>query len=273
MPEWAEVKLMSDFINQISEKNSYVACVKADNCKVKTDLDVFPGLFNIQSQTRGKELMLTFPQMPDKKMLFSMGMSGTWAFVTRNSPKEHKDNLMKHARLWFDTPSGASLLLHDARHFAKWSWKENWSSNRGPDVVTEHELFKQNLYDGYGSKEFETYTVASMMMSQKWFSGIGNYLRSTILYHANVNPFQTLNNLLENSAHFHFLRLCKEIPELMFKQNGGQIRDWKNPFGEESKIEDIIFWQEGYSCKDESGRRFWFDPKWERFCPFDIDQL
>jgi formamidopyrimidine-DNA glycosylase len=273
MPEIAEIRWMSDFINQISEKNSYVSCNIAENCKVKTDMSLFPGLFNLKAKSRGKELMLEVPQIPQLKLMFSMGMSGTWAFISRNSPSENKEDLMKHARLWFDTPSGGHLILHDARRFAKWSWKKNWSANRGPDPIDEYDEFINNIYSGYNSKAFSTYTVASMMLSQKYFSGIGNYLRSTILYHADVNPFQTMDSLLEHSLHFRFLELCKSIPIIMYQKNGGQIKNWKNPFGyDPDRIEDIIFYQEGYSCKDESGRTFWFDPKWEKFCPFEIEK-
>ena len=82
-----------------------------------------------------------------------------------------------------------------------------------------------------------------------------------------------MNSLLEDARHFRFFDLCKNIPMVMYHKNGGQLRDWKNPFGlEDDRIEDVIFYQEGFSCKDESKRTFWFDPKWEKYCPFEVEK-
>lgn len=267
MPEWGEIKLMSDFINKYCSSIQFTHYELPENSKVKCDLEnKFPSLFTIQSDTRGKELMLSFSNT-ENKLLFSMGMSGTWAYLNRRTFLFSEDKLLNYIRLSFVTPTGGKLVLIDHRRFAKWKWGKDFSKNRGPDVVNDYTKFSDNIINNYGHKDFDK-PVCELMMSQKWFSGIGNYLRSTILYYLDDNPFQSLNELLEKPEIFKFLELCKSIPFLMYKKGGGELKTWKNPFNEEVNIKDIIFYGRGNSCKDKTGRTFWYNPKWENNCPY-----
>lgn len=272
MPELAEVKLVSDFINDISHNNNYVRAYTAEGCKVTTDLSVFPGIFNLSSSSRGKELMIEAPQV-EKKLLINLGMSGTWAYLSREATMEGHPAL-KHARLIFESATGGILFMHDQRHFGKWRWVDGWSKGRGPDPVFEHQEFSDLIMKNYGHKDFDR-MLCEVMMSQTYFNGIGNYLRSTIIYHLGVNPFMTLNDLMsmgDGTPIELFLKLCKEIPEFMYKNGGGQLRDWKNPFGEDSTIDKVVFYNRGASCKDATGRTFWFDPVWKELCPFEFTE-
>lgn len=48
---------------------------------------------------------------------------------------------------------------------------------------------------------------------------------------------------------------------------GGQLKDWKNPFG--TTASSMNEWIQCYNAPnmknivDKTGRRFWYDPKWE----------
>jgi hypothetical protein len=44
-------------------------------------------------------------------------------------------------------------------------------------------------------------------------------------------------------------------------------KNWQNPFGVESNdFKKWVYYQKGLSCKDKTGRTFWFHPKWESEC-------
>ena len=60
MPELAEVKIMSDFINSVvSEEGFFDSLEKSPVSKVKTELDPFKGaVFTMHAKARGKELMI-----------------------------------------------------------------------------------------------------------------------------------------------------------------------------------------------------------------------
>ena len=78
MPELAELRLTSDYINEASDQVQYTNIEKNPVHKGK-DVDTPFEFFKITSKSRGKELLLTMHNLKnnDKKiMLMLMGMSG-----------------------------------------------------------------------------------------------------------------------------------------------------------------------------------------------------
>jgi endonuclease VIII-like 1 len=113
------------------------------------------------------------------------------------------------------------------------------------------------------------------MMDQKYFNGIGNYLRAEILHRANVNPFLPASEIIT----YHLLELCHDVCQESYLVGGGELKDWDNPFKrgygrgrineKMGKLADTSFrdWlqcygKSGHSIEDSKGRRFWFDKKW-----------
>ena len=62
---------------------------------------------------------------------------------------------------------------------------------------------------GVKAKVFDK-PICEALLDQKYFNGIGNYLRSTILYYLDVNPFQTARDVIK--SHPQVLDMCKDIP-------------------------------------------------------------
>jgi hypothetical protein len=76
-----------------------------------------------------------------------------------------------------------------------------------------------------------------------------------------VNPFESARVIISNNL--HILEMCRDISLRSYSLNGGQLKDWKNPF--DSDFEDFkewVFYQKGLSTKDKTGRTFWYDSKW-----------
>ena len=138
MPELAEIKIMAEYINSVSEDKIYTDAGKSAETKVKTEMqDPFGGLpFTIEAQSRGKELLLTLNSVGGEELSlrFAMGMSGNWYLA---GPGEN----VKHAHLKFYRQDGYTLCMVDVRRFAKWDWTESWSSKRGPCPLSEYESF------------------------------------------------------------------------------------------------------------------------------------
>lgn len=266
MPELAEVKIMSEYINQVSEGKKFVNIRKSDVSKVKTDLKGnWPLGFHIHSQSRGKELKVNICLKPecfknhlggDKTLLCNMGMSGNWSFT-------ETDKTPKHAHLMFDTDDGWTLSLVDVRRFARWKWVEDWSKDRGPDPCNEWEEFVDNIINNLSTKEFQK-PIYEVLMNQKYFNGIGNYLRAEILYRIKENPFLSAKEfIIKNPS---ILLQCNNIPREAYTIGGGQLKEWTNPFKEDKKT--FAEWLKCYGKKDMSniidknGRKFWFNKKY-----------
>ena len=265
MPELAEIAIMSEFINSKSEGIHYKSAKKSEVKKSNTDLSPLNnnGNFSIKSESRGKELRINFEFSGHTiSMFFMMGMSANWAFI------ESGEIPPKHTHLIFASDQG-SLCLNDVRRFARWKWGESWSQDRGPDPVKEHNYFIDNIKKNLSSKQFQK-PMMDLIMDQKWFNGIGNYLRAEIMGRIDCNPSWPAWAYIEKSGDDLF-SLCKQIPQEAYVLGGGQFKDWYNPEDiEGEKWASFHDWMLFYQNKersigviDKGGRRFWMDKKWQ----------
>jgi len=125
-------------------------------------------------------------------ILFTFGMSGKFEFTPA-------DELEKHSHLMFFTKSNPQMVLSfvDYRRFGKWFQGKNWSTvERGPCVIQESSSFIQNIADNIENCAFNK-PICEVLLNQKFFSGIGNYLRAEILYRCGIPPFQPANEAIK----------------------------------------------------------------------------
>lgn len=280
MPELAEVKIMSDFVNHIVAQEGFFEKIeKSPVSKVKTELDAFNGgVFTMNAKSRGKEMQLNLEMIGGdingavtKKLNVTLGMSGNWAYVRKDS--ENLEKVLKHAHLRFITTRGNYLVLHDVRRFAKWKWQESWNAGRGPCPLTEYNQFQGHIISNWKKSKAFNVPLNELLMNQGYFNGIGNYLRAEILYRLDINPF-TIANTLDTDTLHNLISLCHMCVRDAYTLGGGQLQDWKNPNGTDAK--SFKEWMKCYgalsSIVDKTGRRFWYDPKWESFIPSEYIQ-
>jgi endonuclease VIII-like 1 len=258
MPEISEVRIMSDYINESCQGRIFNNVRKSKVSKVKTSLK--PGLdyFSISAVSRGKELKLTLTDKSgkEKNLICTMGMSGNWVFY--DSSIEYK-----HIHLMFDTIDGYTLGLVDVRRFAKWKWGD-WNLDRGPDPVKEFDKFKENIYENINKRIFNK-PICELLLDQKYFNGIGNYLRAEILYKTGQDPFMPAKQALKSNK--KILKYCKSLSLEAYQLGGGQLQSWENPYKTDAK--SFSQWINCYAnpkmnkIVDKTGRALWYDPKWK----------
>jgi len=266
MPELPELRIMSDFINQNS-KHRFIKAFHVEKGNQPVPF-TYQYQFNVKSDTNGKELLLNFYNRVGQSLdiWVFMGMSGNWKYVpTKNW------NDTKFVRMRLDDESGNSLLLYGGFMGPKYSVAKPFDgTKRGPDPTKKFDDFKSNILNNLTKKAFDK-PICEVLLNQEYFNGIGNYLRSSIIYYGDVNPFESGRKSITDNP--HILDLCLDIPLKSYQFNGGQLRDWQSPFGEDStEFKNWVFYQKGSSCKDKGGRTFWFDPKWELSCPYKINK-
>jgi endonuclease VIII-like 1 len=193
--------------------------------------------------------------------------------VDQNSPNQNLEKVLKHAHLRFITTRGNYLVLHDVRRFAKWKCVENWNKGRGPCPLTEFDQFREHLLiNWFKSKAFNV-PINELLMNQGYFNGIGNYLRAEILYRLDINPFTRANELSTLEIH-DLIMLCHLCVRDAYALGGGQLKDWHNPNGTDGS--SFSEWMKCYGILsdvvDKTGRRFWFDSKWQTFIPEEYSQ-
>jgi endonuclease VIII-like 1 len=190
-----------------------------------------------------------------------MGMSGNWKFV----PTENWNDT-RFVRMRLDTEDGWSLLLYGSYMGPKYKIGGFKGVKRGPDPTKQFDDFKSNILSNLNKKIFDK-PICEVILNQEYFNGIGNYLRSTILYYLDINPFEDARTVIQK--HPVIIDMCRDIPLTAYKLNGGQLQDWKNPFDTDyEEFKKWVFYQKGISCKDKTGRTFWFDEKWINECSY-----
>lgn len=256
MPEIAEVRITSDYVNHANSLTFY---------KIRKNLShkgTLPNIqftnFKLSSESRGKELMLYIKDVhsnEQSKLLMTMGMSGFFQLTRTGSEP-------KHAHLMFDSIQGWTLSFVDVRRFGKWKLAKGWSPNRGPDPIREFDKFKTNILNNLDNPIFQK-PIYEVLMNQTYFNGIGNYIRSEVICRIpELNPLMPAKEALINYPSLY--QLCRDIPSHIYTLNGGNILDWRSPFNYKENL--IKFYQNRDVCfpiKDNNGRTFWCLKKWK----------
>ncbi|NXN94550.1 NEIL1 Endonuclease, partial [Rhinopomastus cyanomelas] len=150
--------------------------------------------YRIVATARGKELRLTLAPLGTGEpchLVFRFGMSGSF----RLCPAEQ---LPRHAHLRFRTSESPPRLLCfvDARRFGSWRLGAGWEPQRGPCVLAEYQPFRENVLRNLDDRAFDR-PICEALLNQKFFNGIGNYLRAEILYRSKIPPFEKARTVLE----------------------------------------------------------------------------
>jgi len=264
MPELAEIKIMSDHINNKCSNKKFYKIWKNPSHKSKTDLSEVEKILSegayIKSESRGKELRIDFYNESNNiSVYFMMGMSGNFKYT------EQISEIPKHTHLKFCSDQ-YDLCMYDLRRFARWKVDNKWNENRGPCPVTEFDDFSKKIYNSLEGKNFHK-PMYDLIMDQEFFNGIGNYLRAEILGRINSNPKSPARDYIKSNP--EVITLCNKIPKEAYLLGGGRLKDWYNNEDILDKGMDFRSWMKFYGIrekcfplKDSKKRTFWIDKKW-----------
>ena len=183
----------SRFVNNVCNNRLFTGKVVKSAVSKCCDVDFVSEAYTISSEARGKEVALllqcTLDPQNKLRLLFRFGMSGKFRF-------EDSDQLPKHAHLQFfstrprqssqaescETQTVGVLCFVDARRFGSWHvTPEGWGENRGPDPMFEYDAFRCNVLENLDDSAFNR-PICEALLNQKYFNGVGNYLRAEILF-------------------------------------------------------------------------------------------
>jgi endonuclease VIII-like 1 len=266
MPEAPEIRIMSDFINKKSDNFKFKKLFHVQ--KGNSPVDAYFENYKVSADFYGKQLQLNFINDSDEKMNISvfMGMSGNWKLVPTESWSD-----TKYTRMRLDREDNMSLLLYGGYMGPKYKIG-GFGTKRGFDIIKDFDKFKENVISNLTNKVFDK-PICEVLLDQKYFDGVGNYIRSTIIHYMDINPFESARDIIKNNP--KIFDTCKWVIQRSYELNGGQLRDWTNPEPnlDSDEFHKWVFYQKGISCVDKTGRTFWFDEKWADHCPYKIKYL
>jgi len=268
MPEGPELHIAARFINNTAERYRFGGAVEKSEVSTKNPAVTWLAKeYLIRGETRGKELKIFLTDANNPKssthLLLRFGMSGCFKLAKAS-------DLPKHAHLRFFT-IGASpkmaLCFVDYRRFGRWELEGDWGKDRGPDPIFEYEAFRANILENLDKPAFNR-PICEAMLNQKYFNGIGNYLRAEILFRCRVKPFdearKVLKEISERSVKLEGpdpLELCKIVPKEVLALEAGKSYD----ADESQKSQDTFsewlqcYYVEGMNnLEDANGRTMWF---------------
>lgn len=289
MPEGPELYKNSQFVNKVCKGLVFSGKIVKSAVSTKNPDVSFPAMcdYCITSESRGKETALILTSLGSDgngkqikqendcekqrlRILFRFGMSGKFTFGAVK-------DMHKHAHLNFFTKEKPVMVLSfvDVRRFGRWEVTDEWSNNRGPDPMFEYQEFRSNILDNLQETVFNK-PLCEVMHNQKYFNGIGNYLRAEIIFRAAVPPFSSARSVLEKLKvneeesmskvskgkkckvkHPDFLELCNLVPKEV-------INLPYDPTGNYSDYSAFNEWRQCYykpemrNIVDHDGRTIWF---------------
>ena len=269
MPELPEVYTLAEDINLTFAGKYLLSFNYAHDFKHFKRLDEIecPARL-IKVYSRGKKIIFEFENF---YLLSTLGMQGLWYLGNQRSwtlfssiwGSEHSEDFFQLEGI---------LSYEDVRHFG---WLEFFKTKNelekrldiGIDLLKEPPTFEQwkEVIKG-ACKRRGRLPICEFLIEQKYFNGIGNYLRAEILYFAKINPRRTIISLKEDESKTLWRVALDKIKEATLGR-GASLRDYKDLFGNKGNFQVIIYQQKFdihgnqiESFSDSKRRTVWFCP-------------
>jgi len=240
MPEGPEVKVIVNQLNTLIKGKVLIDFIihsgryskkKPDNfdnfIKVMKDNGKINGVF-----CKGKFIWF---ELDNGWYIFNtLGMSGGWK-VEKQQKNFHWQLKFKNLKdIWFT----------DIRNFGTLKFTNNKEDldkklkDLGVDIFT-----KDFTYDNFEkiikSKRVSEKTLPEVLMNQKKISGIGNYLKSEILYASKISPYRLIKNLNNNEIKILYDNV-KKISIDSYKRGGASPREYSNVYDVDGKYTQLL---------------------------------
>jgi formamidopyrimidine-DNA glycosylase len=225
MPEGPEVKNMVLQLNKyLSGKTLHQIVLHSGRYSKKSPDNFNKFIENLPLkilEVRNKGKFIWFQFEKEWTMWNTLGMTGGW--------KLEKD---KHSHYEFILDNDKSLWFNDIRNFGTLKFCnsleefEKKLKSLGPDVL-EDEFTPDILENLLKQNKLKDKTLPEIFMNQRYLSGIGNYLKSEILYESKISPHRKLVDLNQNDIEILYKNIRK-ISLSSLKAGGATIRNYSN---------------------------------------------
>lgn len=223
---------------------------------------------HIESVTsRGKAMLVTFS---NGLTIYSHNqLYGRWLAF----PYHHRPETNRQLRLAIDTKAG-SALLYSASDISVWPTgainQHPFIARLGPDILdegTDENVLRKQLT----SKRFYRRSLGVLLLAQDFIAGLGNYLRSEILFLAALSPSRTPASL-SNKEREALVHALKAVPTRSLETKGitisdAQLQEQQKAYTDYEDYRFAVFGRAGEPCitcrsiikrTEVGGRRLYF---------------
>lgn len=229
MPEGPEVKTTTDFLNNFTGKTFHSFAVLSGrytktNGIPNTEYAYLPAKIESVS-CKGKFIYFSLvDEVTGKKyyLFNTLGMTGMWS-----------REKTKHSRFCIFFDDEDILYYNDIRNFGTLKFVKNKSDldkklkTLGPDVLN-CDIDCQGFRNRFLKKHNKT--ITECLMDQSVICGIGNYLKSEILYSSKISPHRLVKDITASEWHSLYYNSLS-IPHRSYKLGGATIKDYRKADG------------------------------------------
>ncbi len=259
MPEGPEVKIASDYFNNFFSSSKKISFEIITDYYQEKYSEVFSSINKSlkifkPTYTVGKNIFLKLSK--NKIFNFHLGMTGGWS-----------NKLVKHCHFRVYDHNN-EIFFRDVRKFGKMriitESQFNEQFNFRHDLLSDSYCIKTHLY--FLEKINFKKSICSIIMDQKYFPGVGNYIKSEGLYISKIHPEEKWGKLNEKQK-YKLIESLKKVMYDSYNSGGAELKDFQNPF-HQSQFELKIYGKKltkknnlVTSLVTSDSRRSWFCEK------------
>jgi len=256
MPEGPEVRNIAINLNKIYKSKTITNIIYSNNISSQ--------IYNIECIISNLPLKINNITCKGKRIIFILiNKSGKYFFIESFLAMEGKwlVNPLKHSYINIFLNDNSHLYYDDSRHFGKIYGYDNISSlitslkKQGPDLLAYSIEYNNPKIRKYAvkykityeiwikiirNKRLENLQICQFLLEQKYFSGIGNYLKSEILYDSKIRPDRKIKSLSDNELNNIRLSILKII-YISFINNGFTIRTYIDPNNNKGNYKCLVY--------------------------------
>jgi formamidopyrimidine-DNA glycosylase len=142
----------------------------------------------------------------------------------------HDERNIANFDVFFDTANFLAFITGEGPDLLDYAVLLQTGSRLGLELTPDDDITAERWRGVLKRKNLAKKRICEFLMDQKYFSGIGNYLRAEILYDAKISPYRTLGSL--NDSEIETLRQKSlDIIYRSYNCKGLTIYTYKDPDG------------------------------------------
>ena len=193
-------------------------------------------------------------------MLIHLGMTGKFFFINRDKKKfktsfyYNLDKNEKHDRIIFYLQNNQKLIYNDVRKFG---FIKLYKSKEYKDISHLKNLGPEPLSKYWNLKYFQKYilnrnrNIKSILMDQKFISGLGNIYVNEILFLSGIMPYRKIKTL-KNFEIIKIVKNTKKVLKNSIKMGGSSIKDFSSDNGKMGEFQQRfkVYGRKGEKCSN-----------------------
>ena len=214
MPEGPEIHRAANTIRRALE-GQIITHAECPYATIRGQEHRFLGKEVLRVKARSKAMLI---YVGDDVLYSHNQLYGRWT-VQKKTSKERKTNRSLRIRLETNTHVACLWSATDIELLEPWEVEQHpYIARLGPDVA-DLEIEHNAVLEQIQNTKFGGRQLCHLLLDQSFLAGVGNYLRSEILFSAGLHPTRKLKSLTEDEQS-RFAHSTISTTQLAYKQKG-----------------------------------------------------